>query len=276
MRKAPSLWIRIPLYIAIIVIMLLVNLPFIWMLVTAFKHESEVFTLPPKFYPNFFDFRNFAGAMAQIPMGRYLFNSLFVALSVTLLQLLFNSFAAYGLSRLRFKGRDFIFLILVGTLMVPPEVTLVPLYIIVKNLGMIDSYRVLIIPFMSSAFGIFLLRQFFLGIPRELEEAAIIDGAGHLKIFLTIILPLTKPALWTMSLFTFIAHWNEYMWPLVSVSDPKYQMIQVGISQFVSGWETRWTYRMAASTLVVVPIIIFFFFVQKQFVEGISVSGIKE
>ena len=126
MRKAPSLWIRIPLYIAIIVIMLLVNLPFIWMLVTAFKDESEVFTLPPKFYPNFFDFRNFAGAMAQIPMGRYLFNSLFVALSVTLLQLLFNSFAAYGLSRLRFKGRDFIFLILVGTLMVPPEVTLVP------------------------------------------------------------------------------------------------------------------------------------------------------
>jgi len=276
MRKVPSLWIRIPLYIVIIVIMLLVNLPFIWMLVTAFKHESEVFTLPPKFYPNFFDFRNFAGAMAQIPMGRYLFNSLFVALSVTLLQLLFNSFAAYGLSRLRFKGRDFIFLILVGTLMVPPEVTLVPLHIIVKNLGMIDSYRVSIIPFMSSAFGIFLLRQFFLGIPRELEEAAIIDGAGHLKIFLTIILPLTKPALWTMSLFTFIAHWNEYMWPLVSVSDPKYQMIQVGISQFVSGWETRWTYRMAASTLVVVPIIIFFFFVQKQFVEGISVSGIKE
>ena len=276
MRKIPSLWIRVPLYIVIITIMLLVNLPFIWMLVTAFKHESEVFSLPPRFYPDFFDFRNFAGAMEQIPMGRYLFNSLFVALSVTLLQLVFNSFAAYGLSRLRFKGRDLIFLILVGTLMVPPEVTLVPLYIIVKNLGMIDSYRVLIIPFMSSAFGIFLLRQFFLGIPRELEEAAIIDGAGRVKIFFTIILPLSKPALWTMSLFTFIAHWNEYMWPLVSVSDPKYQMIQVGISQFVSGWETRWTYRMAASALTVVPIIIFFFFVQKQFVEGISVSGIQE
>jgi len=276
MRKIPSLWIRVPLYIVIIAIMLVVNLPFIWMLVTAFKHESEVFSLPPRFYPDFFDFRNFVGATEQIPMGRYLFNSLFVALSVTVLQLVFNSFAAYGLSRLRFKGRDLIFLILVGTLMVPPEVTLVPLYIIVKNLGMIDSYRVLIIPFMTSAFGIFLLRQFFLGIPRELEEAAIIDGAGRLKIFFTIILPLSKPALWTMSLFTFIAHWNEYMWPLVSVSDPKYQMIQVGISQFVSGWETRWTYRMAASALTVVPIIIFFFFVQKQFVEGISVSGIKE
>ncbi len=276
MRKIPSLWIRVPLYIVIIAIMLVVNLPFIWMLVTAFKHESEVFSLPPRFYPDLFDFEELVGATEQIPMGRYLFNSLFVALSVTVLQLVFNSFAAYGLSRLRFKGRDLIFLILVGTLMVPPEVTLVPLYIIVKNLGMIDSYRVLIIPFMTSAFGIFLLRQFFLGIPRELEEAAIIDGAGRLKIFFTIILPLSKPALWTMSLFTFIAHWNEYMWPLVSVSDPKYQMIQVGISQFVSGWETRWTYRMAASALTVVPIIIFFFFVQKQFVEGISVSGIKE
>ena len=113
-------------------------------------------------------------------------------------------------------------------------------------------------------------------VPADTSAAAIIDGAGRVKIFFTIILPLSKPALWTMSLFTFIAHWNEYMWPLVSVSDPKYQMIQVGISQFVSGWETRWTYRMAASALTVVPIIIFFFFVQKQFVEGISVSGIKE
>ena len=182
-EERPPLDTRIPLYIAIIVIMLLVNLPFIWMLVTAFKDESEVFTLPPKFYPNFFDFRNFAGAMAQIPMGRYLFNSLFVALSVTLLQLLFNSFAAYGLSRLRFKGRDFIFLILVGTLMVPPEVTLVPLYIIVKNLGMIDSYRVLIIHLSSSAFRDFPSTTVLPGNPRELEEAAIIDGAGHLKIF---------------------------------------------------------------------------------------------
>lgn len=276
MRKTPSLWIRVPLYVFIIVAMLVVNLPFIWMVVTSFKTEDEVFTLPPKFYPNFYDFRNYQGAMAQIPMGWYLLNSLFVALAVTLIQLAFNSFAAYGLSRLRFRGRNLIFFILIGTLMVPPEVTFVPLYMIVNKLGFLNSYRALIVPFMSSAFGIFLLRQFFLGIPRELEEAAIMDGAGRLKIFFKIILPLSKPALWTMSLYTFIAYWNEYMWPLVAVSDPKYQMIQVGISQFVSGWETRWTYRMAASTLTVIPIIIFFFFVQRQFVEGISISGIKE
>jgi len=141
---------------------------------------------------------------------------------------------------------------------------------------LINSYRALIVPFMSSAFGIFLLRQFFLQIPKELEEAAIMDGAGRLKIFFTVILPLAKPALWTMALFTFIAQWNEYMWPLVVISNPKKQMIQVGISQFVSGWETQWTYRMAASTTAVIPIIVFFFFVQKQFVEGISISGLKE
>ena len=276
MRKIPPLPVRLIIYVIIVVIAVAVNLPFIWMLVTSFKTEDEVFSIPPKFYPNIFDFRNFEGAFKQVPMGMLVLNSLFVALCVTVLQLIFNSFAAYGLSRFKFKGRDMIFIILVGTLMVPPEVTLVPLYVLIKNLGLINSYRALIVPFMSSAFGIFLLRQFFLQIPKELEEAAIMDGAGRLKIFFTVILPLAKPALWTMALFTFIAQWNEYMWPLVVISDPKKQMIQVGISQFVSGWETQWTYRMAASTTAVIPIIVFFFFVQKQFVEGISISGLKE
>jgi len=268
--------VRIVVYLLVLLVAVLINLPFFWMLVTSFKTEDEVFKLPPSFLPTIFDMRNYVGAFDLIPLGRYVVNTLIVALSVTGLQLVFNSFAAYGLARVKFKGANIVFMILIGTLMVPPEVTMVPLYVIIKNFGMIDSYRALIIPFMSSAFGIFLLRQFFLGIPKELEEAAIIDGAGHMKIFFQIILPLSKPALYTMALYTFLAHWNEYMWPLIVINSAEKQMIQVGISQFVSGWETQWTLRMAASTVAVIPIIVFFFFVQKQFVEGISISGLKE
>ncbi|HPE69525.1 MAG TPA: carbohydrate ABC transporter permease [Thermotogota bacterium] len=276
MNRKPRLPVRIVVYLLVLLVAVLINLPFFWMLVTSFKTEDEVFKLPPSFLPTIFDMRNYVGAFDLIPLGRYVVNTLIVALSVTGLQLVFNSFAAYGLARVKFKGANIVFMILIGTLMVPPEVTMVPLYVIIKNFGMIDSYRALIIPFMSSAFGIFLLRQFFLGIPKELEEAAIIDGAGHMKIFFQIILPLSKPALYTMALYTFLAHWNEYMWPLIVINSAEKQMIQVGISQFVSGWETQWTLRMAASTVAVIPIIVFFFFVQKQFVEGISISGLKE
>lgn len=275
MRKAPPIPIRIIVFAAVGVAMIVVNLPFLWMLVTSFKTEGEVFRIPPSFLPTIYDLRNYERAFDIIPLGRYLTNTLFVALTVTLLQLAFNSLAAYGLARIRFRGRNVVFALLIGTLLVPPEVTMVPLYMIVRQFGMINTYQALIVPFMSSAFGIFLLRQFFMTIPKDLEEAAIMDGAGRMRIFFSIILPLSKPALWTMSLYVFLAIWNEYMWPLVVINDLNKQMIQVGISQFVSGWEVQWTLRMAASTVAVVPIIIFFLFVQKQFVEGISISGMK-
>ncbi len=275
MRKPPPVPIRLIVIGAISVVMIIVNLPFIWMLVTTFKTEAEVFRIPPSFIPTIFDLRNYERAFQIVALDRYLLNTLFVALSVTGLQLVFNSLAAYGLARIPFRGRKIVFAMLIGTLLVPPEVTMVPLYIIVRQMGMFNSYRALIVPFMSSAFGIFLLRQFFMTIPKDLEEAAIMDGAGRLRIFWSIILPLSKPALWTMSLYVFLAMWNEYMWPLVIINDLNKQMIQVGISQFVSGWEVQWTLRMAASTVAVIPIIIFFLFVQKQFVEGISISGMK-
>lgn len=275
MTKKPKLPIRLLVYFVLGIVLVIINLPFIWMLVTSFKHESEVFTWPPKFYPTFFSFDNFKGAFDLIPMGRLMLNTLYVSLSVTFLQMIFNSLAAYGLSRFKFKGRDPIFYLLVGTLMIPGEVIIIPLYIIVRNMGMLNSYASLIIPFMSSAFGIFLMRQFFMGIPQELEDAALIDGAGRLKILWKIILPLSKPALFTAALFTFLGRWNSYLWPLVSINDARKQVIQVGLSQLSAGWETQWTWKMAASTTAVIPIIIFFFFVQKQYVEGIRGVGIK-
>jgi len=275
MRK-PPLVIRLIVYVLLVIIAVAINLPFFWMVITAFKNEADVFSLPPKFYPTVYDFRNFVRAFQIVPIARYLVNTLFVAGSVTLLQLVFNTFAAYGLARINFKGRNLIFLLIVGTLMVPPEVTLVPLYVLVRKMGMLNSFKALIVPFMSSAFGVFLLRQFFLTIPKELEDAARIDGCGRLRILWNVILPLSKPALWTMALYTFLAHWNSYMWPLVAINNDQKQIIQVGISKFASMWETEWTLQMASSTVAIVPIIIFFFFVQKQFIEGISISGMKE
>lgn len=274
-RKYPLL-LKIAVTLFLFFLAILINLPFFWMLVTSFKTEDQAFSIPPSFLPTIFDLRNFIKAASFIPIGRYIFNTLYVSFAVVALQFFTNSLAAYGIARIKFKGAPVVFAILLGTMMVPPEVTMVPLYVIVKKFNMMNKYSGLILPFASSAFGIFMLRQFFMGIPKELEDAAIIDGAGRMRIFFSIILPLSKPALFTMSIYSFLAVWNEYLWPLVIINDSARQMIQVGISQFVSGWETQWTMRMAASTIAVLPVIILFFFVQKQYVEGISVSGMKE
>ena len=275
MTKKPHLTKRIIIYLILVAVMIMINLPFLWMVVTSFKTEKEVFTWPIKFYPTLFSFENYEGAFSLMPLTRLLLNTLFIAGSVTVLQLILNSLAAYGLSRFKFKGRDVIFIILIVTLMIPREVIIIPLYIIINNMGLVDTYQSQIFPFASSAFGIFLLRQFFLGIPDELEDAALMDGASRLQIFWKIILPLSLPALWTTAIFSFLASWNSYLWPLVAINDSRKQMIQVGLSQFSSDWMTQWTWKMAATTIAVVPIIIFFFFIQKQYVEGIRGIGIK-
>ncbi|MDN5360531.1 MAG: multiple sugar transport system permease protein [Thermotogaceae bacterium] len=275
MTRKPALTKRIIIYLILVAVMIMINLPFLWMVITSFKTEEEVFSWPIKFYPTLFSFENYKGAFSLMPLTRLLLNTLFVAGSVTVLQLILNSLAAYGLSRFKFKGRDVIFIILIGTLMIPREVIIIPLYIIINSMGLVDTYQSQIFPFASSAFGIFLLRQFFLGIPDELEDAALMDGASRLQIFWKVILPLSLPALWTTAIFSFLASWNSYLWPLVAINDSKKQMIQVGLSQFSSDWMTQWTWKMAATTVAVVPIIIFFFFIQKQYVEGIRGIGIK-
>ena len=275
MMRKPTLTKRIIIYLILVAVMIMINLPFLWMVITSFKTEKEVFSWPIKFYPTLFSFENYEGAFSLMPLTRLLLNTLFIAGSVTVLQLILNSLAAYGLSRFKFKGRDVIFIILIGTLMIPREVIIIPLYIIINSMGLVDTYQSQIFPFASSAFGIFLLRQFFLGIPDELEDAALMDGASRLQIFWKVILPLSLPALWTTAIFSFLASWNSYLWPLVAINDSKKQMIQVGLSQFSSDWMTQWTWKMAATTVAVVPIIIFFFFIQKQYVEGIRGIGIK-
>lgn len=276
MIRKPHVSIRMLVYIALTATAVAINLPFFWMIVTSFKPERDVFSIPPKFYPTLFSFKNYIEAFETVPMLRYMVNTLFVSGSVMALQLVFNVLAAYGLSRIRFRGSSIVFALIIGTLMIPEEVTMVPLYLIVRQFGWINSYRALILPFMAHAFGIFLLRQFFMTIPRELEDAAMIDGCGRFRILWEIILPLSKPALWTMCLYVFLMSWNSYIWPLVAISRDEMQLIQVGLSRFSTSWMTPWSQLMAASSTVIVPVIVFFFFVQRQFIEGITLSGLKE
>jgi multiple sugar transport system permease protein len=211
-----------------------------------------------------------------VDFGRYFLNTIFVALTTTIGQLLFSSLAAYSFAFFDFKYKNVIFLIILGTMMIPQQALLVPDYMILYKLGWIDTYAALIVPWMASAFSIFLLRQFFVSIPKELYEAAIIDGSTRLGFFFRILLPLSIPSLLTSGLFTFLGSWNSFIWPLIVTNSPDLRVIQVGLSNFSQAEGSNWGPLMAASTFCTVPLIIIYFIVQKKFIQGIATSGMKE
>jgi multiple sugar transport system permease protein len=204
-----------------------------------------------------------------------MFNSFFVSTTVTVIALFFHSMAAYALARLRFPGRELIFSFIFSTLLVSLPVILVPLFILVRELGMLNSYAGLIVPAIFHAFGIFLLRQFYLGIPRELEEAAIVDGAGYWRVYANIILPLSRPILAALAVFFFLANWNSFLWPLTITNDPDLWVVQMGIASFRQQYAGSQQYIMAASTVVAMPTMLLFFIFQRQLVESIKTSGFK-
>jgi multiple sugar transport system permease protein len=204
-----------------------------------------------------------------------MFNSFFVSITVTVLALWFHSMAAYALARLRFPGRELIFSLIFSTLLVSLPVILVPLFILVRELGMVNSYAGLIVPAIFHAFGIFLLRQFYLGIPRELEEAAIVDGAGYWRVYWNVILPLSKPILAALSVFFFLANWNSFLWPLTINTNRDLWVVQQGIASFRQQYASSQQYIMAASTVVAMPTMALFFIFQRQIVESIKTSGFK-
>jgi multiple sugar transport system permease protein len=249
--------------------------PLLWMLSSSLKSRTEVLADPPTVVPHEFRWQNYADVFDQVPFARYMLNSLLVATVVTLVALLFHSMAAYSLARLRFPGRDKIFLAILITLMVPFTVIVVPLFIIVDWLGWVDSYQGLIIPMIPHAFGIFLLRQFYLSIPRELEDAAIVDGANLIQVYWRIILPLSRPVLAALSVFFFLANWNNFLWPLIVTQNQKLWVVQLGIQQFRGEHAIDHNLVMAASTCAALPTLILFFVLQKRFVEGIKLTGIK-
>lgn len=266
---------RIAFYSTISLGALIMIIPFLWMLSTSIKDQGATMTLPPQFIPETITLTNYAQVAETFPIWKFLFNSFFVAVTSTLGQLLLCSMAAYAFSRLHFKGRETLFLIYLATLMVPMQVTMTPQFILMKYLGWLDTYQGLILPGLFNAFGTFLLRQFFLGIPKSLEEAAFIDGASHFRVFFQIILPLSKPALATLAIFSFMQSWNNFLWPLIIVSNQDLMTLPLGLSILQGRWATDWNLLMAGVVISVIPILAVYLFAQKYFIKGITLSGIK-
>ena len=267
---------KIFLHLVIYSLALIVIAPFVWMILTSFKDMSEIYVYPPKWLPEKFNFDNYVKAFTAAPFGRYYFNSLVVAFAVTLGQLITCSMAAFAFARLRFKGRDVLFYVFLGTMMIPYNVTMIPSFMVLYWLGWIDTYYALIVPGLASAFGTFLLRQFFMTIPRELEEAAYIDGASRFQVLRKIIVPLAKPALATLAIFTFMGVFNDFIWALIVINSEQMQTVQLGLAIFRDRYLTEWDLLMAGSVTAVLPILIVFFFSQKYFIKGITLSGLKE
>lgn len=266
--------LTILLYAALTVSAAAMLFPFFWMVTTGLKSAGQVLIFPPRWIPVPPDLENFATVWTVRPFGRWLVNSTAVAGSVTILQLISSSLAAYAFARLRFAGRDRLFLLYLGTLMVPPQVTLIPNYVLMRYLGWIDSYQALILPAAFGAFGTFLLRQFFLTIPMDLQDAARIDGANHFRIYWRIVLPLAKPALAALAIFTFVNQWNSFLWPLVITHSPGMQTVTVGLQAFQGQYGSEYQLLMAAVTLSIIPMLIVFLSLQRYFVEGIAFSGL--
>jgi multiple sugar transport system permease protein len=254
---------------------LLMVVPFLWMISTSLKTEDQVFVLPPLWFPSNPVFGNYARLFRDIPFGRYLFNSGFISLSVMAGELITSAISAFAFARLTFWGRDKIFAMYLATLMIPFHVRLIPIFLVMKFLGWLDTYYVLIVPQIFTVYGVFLFRQFFLNIPQELEDAARIDGCGHLRVLFNVILPLSGPVIATLAVFSFLNTWNDFLWPLVMTSSKDMRVLSVGLAQLQNEYFTLWTLLMSGAVLATLPTLIVFLLAQKYFVQGITISGMK-
>jgi multiple sugar transport system permease protein len=257
-------------------IALVIVFPFIWMLFTSFKPEAQIAQYPPRLFPDTWTLDNYVNVWSRIPFARLFLNSVILAGGVTAISLLLDAMAAYALSRLDFPGRDAIFVIILIALMLPFQVMFIPLFVIVHDLGMLDSYSGLIVPRATNAFGIFMLRQFFMTLPRELDEAARIDGTSEWGIFWKIILPLSGPALATLAIFHFMYNWNDFLWPLLITSSTEMRTLPAGLALFVGQHVVEYGVVMAGAVLTLLPLLVAFLFAQRYFIQGIAMSGIKE
>ncbi|QDP41911.1 carbohydrate ABC transporter permease [Radiobacillus deserti] len=263
------------IYVILILGSILMLLPFIWMLSTSLKSSGEVMMMPPVWIPSDIKWENYATAWEMAPFARYTVNSIVVTILSTLGELITTILAAYAFSRISFYGRDVVFAVLLGTMMVPGEVLLIPNFVTLSNLGWIDRYEALIIPWTASIFSIFLLRQFFLGIPKELSYAAKVDGCNNFRFLWTIMVPLAKPALITIALLKAIGSWNAFLWPLIVTQSKEMRTLPVGLTSFSTEAGTVYELLMAASTMIILPMIVLYLILQKYIIEGVARSGIK-
>jgi multiple sugar transport system permease protein len=272
-QKAMLRPVQLALYLAGVMLSFIAIAPLFWMLSMSVKPSDEVFKT--NLVPHKPTLDNFIYVFTQVDFFRYLWNTFFVSASVTVVALIFHSMAGYALARLRFPGRDAIFLAMFATFLISQPVIIVPLFVLARSLNMLDSYAGLIIPSIFNAFGIFLLRQFYLAVPRELEEAALIDGASYFRIWRSIIVPLSRPILSALAILFFLANWNSFLWPLTITSNQDLWMVQVAIANFHQQYNSSWNYIMAASTVVAAPTIVMFVVFQKRIIESIKTTGIK-
>ncbi len=288
--KAREVAKRTGLWVVLFIFGLTMIYPFLWMLGTAVKttdpaliqqygEASSIFpsdrNILTNVFPQTWHWRNFIEVFQAVPFARYFFNSVLVALVVTLGQLVTCSMAAYAFSRLHFRGRDALFFCYLATLMVPGTVTLIPTFILLSRIGAVDTYFALMAPPIFSAYGTFMLRQFFMGIPTELEEAAVIDGCGPVTVFYRIIIPLSTPALATLGIFAFLGNWQSLLTPLVLINRDELKTLPLGLLNFVDMYGANWPLLMAASLLSILPVVFIFLFGQRYFVGGIRLGGVK-
>ncbi len=251
-------------------------LPLYWMISTSLKPVSDIFAYPPRWIPSVLEIENYIKAFDAAPWGIYFLNTILYTFCIVTGVLITSVLSGYAFSKLNWKGRDNVFLLYIGTMMIPGQVTIIPVFMILTSFGWIDTYSGLIIPGLTSAFGCFLMRQFMMGLPNELIESALIDGAGHYKIVLKIIIPLVKPSLATLGIFSFMGAWNNFFWPLIVTNSTEMRTVQVGLSSFQGQYgNVEWGAMMAAATMVSAPVLIMFFLAQRYFIEGIAMSGIK-
>lgn len=258
---------------ALALVALLFLFPFFWMVSNAVRSNAEVLAIPVRILPTVFEWDNFAKAWTTLPFGRFFLNSVIVSVSVTLITVLVSCLSGYAFARLKFPGRDKLLMAYLATLMVPSIMLIIPLFLIVNKLGMINTFQGVILPVAFGTFGSFLLRQFFLSIPLELEEAARIDGASRLRILVSIIIPLSMPAIGLLSLFTFIAQWNNFLWPLIVMTGADNATLPVGLTLFQTQQTTAWNYIMAGATLSMIPGVILAVVLQKLIYNSISLNA---
>lgn len=249
--------------------------PFYWALSTSFRELRDILFDPYSLLPRNPTFANYTSIFNKAPFGRYLLNSLIVASATTLLQIVTATLSAFAFARMKFRGREIIFIVFLATMMVPQQILMIPQYLVVMRLGMGDSYAGLVLPYAATAISIFFLRQFFRTIPKDLEDAAIIDGCGPLRILLNVFVPLAKPALATISVFAFMWSWNNYFWPLLIIDSTEMRTIQLGLALFRTEGGIQWGEFMAGTVVATLPILIAYFIAQKQFIRGITLTGMK-
>lgn len=249
--------------------------PFVWMVSTSLKSDQQAYVFPPVWIPSPVMWSNYPRTWEALPFNVFILNSVIVSVLVTLGQLATCSLGAFAFARLHFPGRDKLFLLYLATMMVPFQVVMIPLFVLMRTFRWIDTYPALIVPMIFSAYGTFLLRQFFMTIPNELEDAAKIDGCGYFRIYWNIMLPLSKPALATLGIFVFMWSWNNFLWPLLVTNSLTMKTLPLGLAYFLGQYTVYWNLLMVGATIALVPVLVLFFLAQRYFIEGITLTGLK-